>query len=202
MTENELSSIYKPPRTAPTSSDLRAPPLLVLLHGTGANEKDLLSVAEMFDQRFAICSLRAPLNFCGGYRWFEGMSSAPEQTALQSTIAQSSNKTYTSLLSKWPRAGLIAGAVICSGRLFPHLFDPLEPLHSRLAPSQQLDKVPVLVTHGIHDPVTPVTLGRESQKLAEHGMPLATLEYTEYPGMHSVMGVEQIASWFNSKLDL
>jgi phospholipase/carboxylesterase len=45
-------------------------PLLVLLHGYGANEQDLLSLAEMLPPDFAVASLRAPLPEGPGFTWF------------------------------------------------------------------------------------------------------------------------------------
>lgn len=45
-------------------------PLLVLLHGYGANEQDLLSLADMLPADFAVASLRAPLVSGPGFTWF------------------------------------------------------------------------------------------------------------------------------------
>ncbi|MEC5190468.1 MULTISPECIES: alpha/beta hydrolase [unclassified Arthrobacter] len=45
-------------------------PLLVLLHGYGANEQDLLSLADMLPAEFAVASLRAPLVSGAGFTWF------------------------------------------------------------------------------------------------------------------------------------
>ena len=45
-------------------------PLLVLLHGYGANESDLLSLAELLPQDFVVASLRAPLVSGAGFTWF------------------------------------------------------------------------------------------------------------------------------------
>jgi phospholipase/carboxylesterase len=39
----------------------KRPPLLVLLHGRGADEHDLFSLAPSIDAGFAIASIRAPL---------------------------------------------------------------------------------------------------------------------------------------------
>ena len=48
------------------------PPVLVLLHGLGANEQDLLALAPDLDPRFELVALRAP-NQVGPdrYGWFE-----------------------------------------------------------------------------------------------------------------------------------
>lgn len=45
-------------------------PLLVLLHGYGANEQDLLSLADMLPEDFAVASVRAPIVSGPGYTWF------------------------------------------------------------------------------------------------------------------------------------
>jgi phospholipase/carboxylesterase len=45
-------------------------PLLVLLHGYGANEEDLLSLADMLPKDFAVASLRAPIVSGPGFTWF------------------------------------------------------------------------------------------------------------------------------------
>ncbi|MEN3112200.1 alpha/beta hydrolase [Uliginosibacterium paludis] len=48
------------------------PPLLILLHGKGANEDDLFALAPHFDPRFIVVSLRAPHEMAPGYyRWYE-----------------------------------------------------------------------------------------------------------------------------------
>ena len=44
-------------------------PLLVLLHGYGANEQDLLSLADMLPADFAVASVRAPMAMGPGFTW-------------------------------------------------------------------------------------------------------------------------------------
>ncbi len=45
-------------------------PLLVFLHGYGANEHDLLSLADMLPAEFAVASVRAPIAMGAGFTWF------------------------------------------------------------------------------------------------------------------------------------
>lgn len=45
-------------------------PLLVLLHGYGANEQDLMGLADMLPDEFVIASLRAPIQMGQGFTWF------------------------------------------------------------------------------------------------------------------------------------
>ena len=47
------------------------PPLLILLHGVGSNEQDLMGLAPSLDGRFLIVSARAPISLSqGAYAWF------------------------------------------------------------------------------------------------------------------------------------
>ncbi|MBT2513198.1 alpha/beta hydrolase [Arthrobacter sp. ISL-30] len=45
-------------------------PLLVLLHGYGANEQDLFSLAQLLPDEFVVASVRAPLVMGPGFTWF------------------------------------------------------------------------------------------------------------------------------------
>jgi phospholipase/carboxylesterase len=52
-------------------SDDQRPPVLVVLHGYGADECDLLSIAETVAPGFLTISLRAPIALAqGGYAWY------------------------------------------------------------------------------------------------------------------------------------
>ncbi len=51
------------------------PPLVVLLHGRGADENDLFDLSASFEPSFAVASVRAPLETDeGGYTWCESMT--------------------------------------------------------------------------------------------------------------------------------
>jgi predicted esterase len=63
--------------------------------GTGADERDLLGLADALDPRFAVASLRAPLPIGQGFRWFQGMSIQPEERAIEQSIGESSDKVRT-----------------------------------------------------------------------------------------------------------
>eukprot|EP00242_Pyramimonas_sp_CCMP2087_P004928 CAMPEP_0198215528 /NCGR_PEP_ID=MMETSP1445-20131203/50560_1 /TAXON_ID=36898 /ORGANISM="Pyramimonas sp., Strain CCMP2087" /LENGTH=115 /DNA_ID=CAMNT_0043891299 /DNA_START=184 /DNA_END=528 /DNA_ORIENTATION=+ len=90
MDTSELYCLHRPAAKAPAAG--AKSPLLVLLHGVGADEEDLLEVAGLLDSRFAVCSLRGPIRKPPGYGWFNGMSVAPEKESLETLIAQSSDK--------------------------------------------------------------------------------------------------------------
>ena len=53
-------------------------------------------------------------------------------------FSQGATMSFTTLASTWPTEGLVAGAVLVSGRLLPHMFHANTALHARLAPPQQV----------------------------------------------------------------
>src|SRR5512142_2797709 len=58
-------------RALPPRSPSPTPPLLVLLHGIGADEEDLLPLAQLLDPRFLVVSARAPHEAEPmGHRWY------------------------------------------------------------------------------------------------------------------------------------
>jgi len=66
-TPEELFFVYVPPRQKVSEKA----PALVLLHGVGSNERDLVKLAETLDPRLAIFSLRAPMTIGPDqYAWF------------------------------------------------------------------------------------------------------------------------------------
>ena len=61
---------YKEPTK--TNDGNEKSPLLLLLHGIGADENDLFGLAPFLDERFFIASVQAPFTLpYGGYAWFE-----------------------------------------------------------------------------------------------------------------------------------
>src|SRR5215470_3634672 len=64
-----LTVVHQPPRKPAPGK----PPMLVLLHGFGANEQDLLPMAARLDPRLAVASLRGPYQIRpGSYSWMNG----------------------------------------------------------------------------------------------------------------------------------
>jgi phospholipase/carboxylesterase len=51
------------------------PPLVVFLHGRGADENDLFELAPLLDPAFAVASIRGPVTIeDGGYTWSESLA--------------------------------------------------------------------------------------------------------------------------------
>jgi phospholipase/carboxylesterase len=67
MAELPLAHEYVPPESEPDGSA----PAVVVMHGRGADEQDLLPVARQLPDELATVSLRAPEPLMGGYTWYE-----------------------------------------------------------------------------------------------------------------------------------
>ncbi|MCA1826788.1 MAG: alpha/beta fold hydrolase [Myxococcales bacterium] len=178
---------------------------LVLLHGYGADEHDLLPIVNQLDPRLRAVSLQGPLSLGGAMRaWFNlaqdarGISFDPAeareglQAALTAVegIARDSPKPILLGFSQGAamalgvalmRPNLAAAVLSLSG--VPPAIEPRD-----LAPSENLKQFPVFAAHGLHDPLLPIELGRTvRQELERLGLAVA---WHEYPMGHMVIPEE------------
>jgi phospholipase/carboxylesterase len=197
------------------------PPLLVLLHGIGADEEDLLGLAPALDPRFLVVSPRAPhLARPMGYAWYAiDWSTRPPTvdadqaeasrellaTFVAETVARHgadpgrvfllgfSQGAILALGLSLARPDLVRGAVAHSGRLLPVFL-------SGAAAPEALSGLEVLLQHGSDDDVVPVERGREARDL------LAPLlgeraSYREYDLGHSISeeSLADAAAWLAAR---
>jgi phospholipase/carboxylesterase len=198
------------------------PPLLLVLHGYGSNEHDLIGLAPYLDPRFQIVSPRAPHTLMpGGYAWFElgwtatdiiiNHAQAEQSRALllefiaEALAAYGGDPARVYLLGFSQGAimsagialsepELIAGAVLMSGRV-PAEIRPL------IAPAERLAGKPFLVVHGTGDSVLPIHNGRASRALLSQ-LPV-DLTYKEYSMAHEVsaQSLADVTAWLTKHLD-
>jgi phospholipase/carboxylesterase len=198
------------------------PPLLLLLHGIGSNEEDLFALAPYLDGKFLVVSARAPVVLgYGGYGWFNieftpgGMVADVEQAnrslrmlpgfidelvetyradAARVYLAGFSQGAMMGLALTLTRPGKVAGVVAMSGRL-PRQVLELEPDREALAGK------PILVTHGLYDPVLPVENGRAARDYL--GALPVELTYREYPMGHEVSmeSLRDVTAWLTESLN-
>ncbi|MFM2309778.1 MAG: hypothetical protein RLY87_1900 [Chloroflexota bacterium] len=178
------------------------PPLLIMLHGYGSNEEDLLQLAPYLPDECHILSLRAPLMLSPGANcWYElaftqqGIVADHTQALLSLNILQ---ETYHAAIAAYEvdptrvavigfsqgagMAGMLALAepslrcsVLLSG-LNPFAMLPQDAI-TVAAPR-------VLVIHGSYDEVVPVATGHASRDaFVAHG---AQVDYAEYPIGHTI----------------
>ena len=193
-------------------------PLLLLLHGYGANEEDLLGLASHLDARLVCVSARAPyaLDF-GGFAWFnidfgaEGVrfdfAEAEESLAqilslvdalrrvhrpTRVFIAGFSQGASMALAAALRRPRALAGVIALSGVC------SLDMLPEDTASVQGLK---VFMSHGCFDPVIPIAQARASRDLL---VPLGLdLLYKEYDMPHAIAQpcLEDLDSWLRARLD-
>ncbi|MEI8094457.1 MAG: alpha/beta fold hydrolase [Spirochaetales bacterium] len=196
-------------------------PLLVFLHGFGSNEADLFGLAEAFDPRFHVLSLRAPMTLSPqSFAWFmvdftpEGPqhdeAAATKSLGLLVEFLETARKTLpieasqvylvgfsqgailaTSVLLTRP--DLVAGVVAWSGRTLPEVV-PTAP-----GPAALADK-PILVVHGTEDRTLPIHHGRATRE-ALAKLPVE-LTYQEFAMGHEVTdeSLEFTRDWMNSRV--
>jgi phospholipase/carboxylesterase len=199
------------------------PPLLLVLHGYGSNEHDLIGLAPYLDPRFQIVSARAPHTLMpGGYAWFElgwtatdiiiNHEQAEQSRALLLRFIAEVLAAYGGDPSRVYLLGfsqgaimsagvalsepeLIAGSVLMSGRV-PAEIRPL------IAPAERLAGKPfLLVVHGTADTVLPIQNGRASRALLSE-LPVE-LTYKEYSMGHEVsaQSLADVTAWLTKQLD-
>ncbi len=192
-------------------------PALLLLHGRGANELDLLPLAEELDPRLFVISVRAPIPFFEGFAWYQiGNVGDPEPASFDASLA-ALQQFVSELSTAYPidpsriyalgfsqgavmagsllltRPELVAGTIMLSGYLPIDRIQPVD--ETRLAHR------PVFVAHGTADPLIPIAWGRQVRDFFSRvGVDLT---YREYPIAHYIGAeeIQDVAHWLRGILD-
>ena len=149
-------------------------PLLVLLHGLGANEEDLVPMLDGLDRRLQAVFVRAPepaAGLPGGYQWFP--FGDPDLGAIDSALGELEEPLVALTRAEDPEApvelflgGFSQGAVIAAAYACRRVTPPLSGLillsgHLPEAVSvPPLRGLPVFLGHGQDDPVVEYGRGR------------------------------------------
>jgi len=220
MSDHTFSLFHQ---AAPPKSGLEGkPPLLLLLHGYGANEDDLFSLAPYLDERFMIVSARAPVTLQPmSYAWFN-LGFAPQGIIVNPAEVESSRRTIRKFIGEIVEAykcdpnavylmgfsqgammslavaltypGSAAGVVAMSGRMLPQTL-------SRIPDKDALIGLPIFMAHGARDTLLPVSHGRDA-RAALSELPVE-LTYREYDMGHEISAdsLEDITEWLKDRLD-
>lgn len=196
-------------------------PLLLLLHGVGSHEGDLIQLAPHLDGRFFIVSARAPITLGPGmYAWFH-MILDPRQPVIKPEEAEHSRQTLLKFIDEvadaygtdphrvyllgFSQGGImslsvaltrpdkVAGVVALSGRILPEVL----PL---MAPPQALRGLPLFVAHGVDDLILPIHHGRATRDRLTQ-LPVE-LTYREYAMGHHLTeeSLQDVAAWLTARL--
>ena len=207
---------------APGANGSERPPLLILLHGVGANEQQMAQLATAFDPRFVVVSARSPLVLGpNAFGWFHVSFSAQgpvivaeEAEAGWKMVARFVDEAVDAyradparvFVGGFSQGGImalatlltapekIAGAVSMSGRLLPEVLP-------HLGPADALRGKPVLIVHGTADEKLGVHLARWAREQLER-TPVA-LTYRELPMGHTITAASlaEVTTWLAAKLD-
>ncbi len=193
-------------------------PCLLLLHGRGADEEDLMGLEGALDPRFTVISPRAPFRLGPGYAWYV----MPQAGKLDDSTLKASLDELQEFIARLPEVysvdrgrlyllgfsqgaivssalamlipEAIAGAVMHSGYVAAH--------HTAIALDPAgLKGKPFFLAHGKYDDVIPVTRGRDAQEYLEAAG--ADVAYKEYPIGHSISeeSLYDLSEWLTAHLD-
>jgi phospholipase/carboxylesterase len=206
----------------PTVRTAGPPPLLLLLHGVGSYEGDLMGLAPHLDSRFFVVGARAPITMGpDSYAWYridftpDHPITDPKEPLRSRALVMRfvdqligeyqveprsvylmgfSQGAIMSVGTALLRPEWLAGVVAMSGRMIPAWMEGL-------AEPERLAGLPVMVVHGTEDQVLPVEDGRRLRDALE-ALPVE-LTYREYPMGHQVSAesLEDVSAWLKARLD-
>jgi predicted esterase/catechol 2,3-dioxygenase-like lactoylglutathione lyase family enzyme len=219
----ESAELSMPHLVRPPKMGVRKPPLLLLLHGMGSSEKDIFSIADTFDDRFNVVTVRGPfMQAPKRYLWFgvEHIGNTYMMNAIQTEFSRQalikfipqvvqaykmdtdqvyvlgfSQGAVMSLALMLTEPDLLAGAIVINGQI------PVELRSLMVKPEQMMKGFPVLVIHGVHDEVYPISQGRAIYSTLS-SYPVI-LDYREQPTGHflSQEGIADACAWLTARLD-
>ena len=196
-------------------------PALILLHGRGTNEDDLLGLADFLDPRFFIVSARAPYRFEEGrdsYTWFglqeSGKPDAQQFSEAYRHLTQFIHDVKTGYPVDPTRVFLLGFSM---GSIMSFAVALTQPnavrgivAHSGYIPESvplqfawtQLSSLSMFVAHGLYDPVIPIEKARRTRDLLSKTS--ADLTYEEYPIQHTISeeSLADLSQWLQKKLDV
>jgi phospholipase/carboxylesterase len=188
---------------------------LVLLHGFGADEHDLLDLGHLLDPRLRVVSLQAPVSLGGTQRAWYALSqdaqgnlvSDPAHVraglkAAVDAVEQIGGQPF--LLGFSQGGGMALGVLLTRPELVSGVlsFSGVAPLLApeEIAPKEVLRTKPVFGAHGIQDPIVSPARGQQLRKLAQNAG--VQLEWHEYDMGHMVIPEElrDARAWLAQRL--
>lgn len=183
-------------------------PFVVLLHGRGSNEQDIIGLADLLPAGPTYAAVRAPIAEGGGYAWFANQGigrPVPESLAAVITWFRAWLDGVAPAGRPVVLVGFSGGATFAGGAVLadPGRFAGLATLYATLpfdagVPTTpgRLTGVHVLVAQGDADTVIPVELQARSWRYL-HDDSGAELTARRSPGGHGLSrdDVEALAAW-------
>jgi phospholipase/carboxylesterase len=194
------------------ASDADAP-LVVLLHGRGSHERDIIGLADLLPDGPAYAAVQAPIVEGSGYAWFANRGiGRPVAESIAETIAWF--RTWLDAVAPPARrvvlVGFSGGATFAGGVVLddPARFAGLATLYATLpfdaglaTSPGRLDRVAVLLAQGDADTVIPVELQTRTWRYL-HDESGAALTTRRSPGGHGLTGddITALAAWVTERI--
>ncbi|SFV26028.1 phospholipase/carboxylesterase [Hyphomicrobium facile] len=204
--DSELTYLFHEP-----AKPSARPPLIVLLHGSGSDENDMIGLWPQLPEGFVVVSPRAPFGDpASGYRWYrkgasidadirlscDGISKLVEtavnrfhadpQRVFLAGFSQGAVMVYHAVLGA---PGRFRGAAVLSGSLYA--FDD-----RKLSPKADLAHESFFIGHGTADERIPFASGRHAHDVLDRlGVPNA---FHSYERMHHEIGdreMQDLNAW-------
>ncbi len=186
-------------------------PVLLLLHGTGGNERDLLPLAELIAPSASVLGVRGNVSENGMPRFFrrlaEGVFDEPDLIARTHELNEFLDAAATEY--QFDRRNIVAvgysnGANIAASLLF-HDKQSLHGaiLHHAMVPLRSIDLpdltgVPVFMASGTNDPIVPRAESEELGSLLSSAGATVELHWENNGHQLTASEVHAAAAWFKN----
>lgn len=200
--------------------NIAKPPLLILLHGVGSNEKDLFSFASHLPVKFLVISARAPIVLGqSSFAWYQVDFSTGKPVYNQAQEKES-RETILKFIDELKEhhsfdekeiylVGFSQGAIMSYSVALTHpekvkgigilsgrLLEEIKPFIK----TEQVSRVNVFISHGIQDPMLPVAYAEEaSSYLKSLGVTANFKKYAEGHGINQEM-LTDLVTWMNNEI--
>lgn len=198
-----------------------AAPAVFVMHGRGADEEDLLPIAQRLPDTLHVVSLRAPERLRGGFTWYELVmpegdlhQSQPDQEDFRRSldlVVESIDEAVDAYGLDEDRIGLLGfsqGGIMSLSLLVedPSSYEWVVAMHSYLPESHEdrspegIEDQPVFVGAGKQDRVIPRKRSqRAAERLREMG---ADVTFRAYEAPHGVAQAEldDVVEWVNGEV--
>lgn len=192
-----------------TSADAKT---LLLLHGTGGNEQDLLPLAEMISKESNILSVRGNVSENGMPRFFRRLAEGVfdiedliQRTHDLKEFIDQAAENYSFDRKRVVAVGYSNGANIAASLLFHYsdalqgavLHHPMVPLRDKELPD--LSSVPVFIAAGRRDMMCPPQESEDLNSMLTEAGADVQLHWEQGGHQLSLTDVEAAAIWFKQK---
>jgi phospholipase/carboxylesterase len=189
-------------------------PVLLLLHGTGGNEEDLLSLADLISPESSVLSVRGNVSENGMPRFFrrlaEGVFDEEDlifRTKELNEFIDNAAQEHIFDRSQVVAVGYSNGANIAGSLIF-HYKDVLKGaiLHHPMVPRRGIDLpelkgLPVFIGAGKNDPICPPQETEELEKLLSQAGAAVHVKWENMGHQLTRAEVEEAALWFQKNFN-